>query len=197
MLTDHPFVEFLLHVKKLLPLALHHPCHGNTRPARDHARDIFGVDLLLDKSPALVDGSQLPFEPLDFRLRFADPPVAEFRHAAVIALSLCLVGFKTHLLDGRFGLLDGLENPLFSLPAGPVFRLLLLQVGDLPAELGHLLFILFPLDGFPFDLQLGDPPFRLIEFLGNRIHFEPQLGSRLIHQVDGLVGKKPVGNVAL
>ena len=37
---------------------------------------------------------------------------------------------------------------------------------------------------------------QVVQFLGHRVAFHAQFGSRFVHQVDGLVGQEAVGNVA-
>ena len=48
-----------------------------------------------------------------------------------------------------------------------------------------------------FNLQLFQVARNLVEFLGYRVALHAQLGGSFVHQVDGLVGQKAVGYVAL
>src|SRR6202022_5007827 len=62
VLPDHPLAQLLIHVKKLLALALEHPVDRNAGPARDHLSDLFRSDLLLEHLPLGRRLRQLLFE---------------------------------------------------------------------------------------------------------------------------------------
>ena len=59
VLADDPLVEPLLHVDELGLLALHEARHGDAGPGRHDARDVVGIDLLLEQPPrALAVGGE-------------------------------------------------------------------------------------------------------------------------------------------
>ncbi len=51
--------------------------------------------------------------------------------------------------------------------------------------------------GFALDLELHEAALELLEFLGHGLHLGAQLRGGFVHQVDGLVGQEPVGDVAV
>ena len=83
------------------------------------------------------------------------------------------------------------------MPFGAELGLLLFQVGNLLGQLLQLLGIVFTLDGLALDFELFDTPRDFIEGLGHRVDLDTQFGGSLIHQVDGLIGQEPVGDVPL
>ena len=61
----------------------------------------------------------------------------------------------------------------------------------------ELRLVLLALDGLALNLQLLQAARNLVEFLGHAVALHAQLGSRLVHQVDGLVGQEALGDVAV
>ena len=57
--------------------------------------------------------------------------------------------------------------------------------------------ILLFLQGRHLDLHLHDFPLQLIQFRGHTVQFRLDQGTGLIHQVDGLVRQKSVGNITV
>ena len=55
----------------------------------------------------------------------------------------------------------------------------------------------FLLQGLALDLELDDPPVELVDGFGLGIDLHPEPARGLIDQVDGLVGQKPVRNIAV
>jgi hypothetical protein len=51
------------------------------------------------------------------------------------------------------------------------------------------------LEGLPLDLELHDAAGDLVELSGHRVDLRPEPRRRLVHEVDGLVGQEPVGDV--
>ena len=58
-------------------------------------------------------------------------------------------------------------------------------------------FVFFFLDRFALNLQLDQAAIQLVNHLGLGVNFNLDFGGRLIDQVDGLVGQKAVGDVAM
>ena len=75
-----------------------------------------------------------------------------------------------------------------------------LEVGQLLFEPFEALFrgavLLLP-QRLALDLELHDAAFELVELGRHRIDFHPQLRRRLVDQIDRLVGKEPIGDVAV
>ena len=93
--------------------------------------------------------------------------------------------FQTfHLLLILLDLVD--ELPL-TFPLGTELCLLFAQFGDVLVELGYLGLVALAFDGLTLDLKLCQTAGDLIQFLRHGVTLHPQLGSSLVHQVDGLV----------
>lgn len=100
------------------------------------------------------------------------------------------------LLDGP----DLLDQLLFVLPVSLHLVQLLVEPAEGFVELfepvpGGRVGLLF--QGLAFDLDLGDLSLDLIDFRGEAVDFDPELGSALVDQVDGLVRQETVGDVPL
>ena len=74
---------------------------------------------------------------------------------------------------------------------------LVLQFGDFLVELGNLRLVVLALDGLALYLQLLQVAGNLVQLLGHGVALHAELGGCLVHQVDGLVGEEPVGDVTL
>ncbi len=86
------------------------------------------------------------------------------------------------------------------LPAGPEGRALLGKISQLALErcqslLGGLVGLL--LQRLSLDLELTDLPLELVEFRRHRVDFSAQPRGGLVDEVDRLVGKEAVGDVAV
>ena len=51
--------------------------------------------------------------------------------------------------------------------------------------------------GDPLDLELADTPLDDVDLGGQRVDLDAELGGRLVHEVDGLVGEEAAGEVAV
>ena len=93
--------------------------------------------------------------------------------------------------------MDGIHHVFFPLPLSKDGGSLFLQVGEVYIQRLELGRVVFSLDCLDLDFQLHDFPVEHIQLLRFGVDLHPEFGSCLIHQVDGLVRKKPVGDVAL
>ncbi len=74
----------------------------------------------------------------------------------------------------------------------------LLKIGQLLFQLLQPLLrrgVALLLQGRPFDLELFDPAFHLVDLHRHRVDLDPQARCGLVDQVDRLVGKEPPGDV--
>ena len=79
-------------------------------------------------------------------------------------------------------------------------RLLFLEIGELLLELRQPLarrLVLLLAQRLALDLELHDAALDLVELGRHRVDLHAQLRRRLVHQVDGLVGQEPIGDVAV
>ena len=107
-----------------------------------------------------------------------------------------LLRFKPQLVELLLQRTSFVYRFLLGFPAGFQFVTLLAQVGNLPAQKRFFFLVIFAPNGFALNFQLHNAPVEFVEFFGHRVHLEPQFSSRFVHQVNGLVGQEPVGDVA-
>ena len=103
--------------------------------------------------------------------------------------------------ESRFLELGLTRNFLFfRLPALGQLGRLLLKVRKflfklLEAVLGR--FVLFFLQRLALDLQLDDPPVKILDLLGLGLHLHADSACGLVHQIDRFVGEETIGDVAV
>ncbi len=160
-------------------------------------RDVVGGHDFLHHGAAIIV-LRFGFRKLLFKLR--NDAVGQFAGALEFALALgdrqIVAGIVEFLLQVR----GKAELLLFRLPAGRQRIGTLFQIGELglkphqPVGRGDIRFLL---QRFALDLQLHDAAIEFVELFRLGIDLHAQARSRLIHQVDRLVGQKAVGDVAV
>ena len=117
-----------------------------------------------------------------------------------VVFPLSLFDLGVDLFDFLPEFLDFGNGRLFVLPFGlhflefvPFLSKLLLDVRKM--LFGELIRLLF--QGGLLDLQLDDLPGDVVQFAGHGVDFGADHGAGFVHQVNGLVGKEPVGDVAV
>ena len=192
-------VQLLLEPEELLHLALHELGHGNARPARDDLGDVLLVHLFLDHPPPAA-GLGLGLQLLELSLELGERAVLQLGHAVEVVGAHRLVDLELDLLDALAELARALDGRLLALPLLAHLGRLRLQVGQLLLELRQPIpggGVGLLAQGGALDLELRDPTGDLVQLGRHRVDLRPQAGRRLVHEVDGLVGEKPVGDVAL
>ena len=175
---------------QLLGLALEQLVDRDARPARDHGGDVVLVDLLLDHR-ALDDRAVAPVQ---LGLELGQLAVADLRGAVEVALPLRALELHAELVDLPLDLGDSLKRLLLGRPAGGEFVPSLLRLGEVALDrLTHLLALLAHRG--ELDLELAHSALGLIELDRRGVDLHPKTRARLVHEVDRLVGKLPVGDV--
>ena len=190
-------MQFALHLEQLLAFALQHPADRYARPAGHDLGDVFGVDLFLDHRAGLGVLRYFGLQAGDFVLGFPHLAVADFGHASVIAVALGLGRLHFQVVERLLVLLYLLEHVAFALPFGPKRRPLGIQLVDLARQLLDPALILLAADRLALDLELPGLAVQLVDLLGQRVHLEPQLGRRLVDQIDRLIGQEARCDVAV
>ncbi len=124
--------------------------------------------------------------------------VLEFRGAGEVAVLGGALGFEAGLLHPLLHLADLRDVLLLLLPVDLHARGLFAQFGDVALDLVEAFLrglVMLLGQGLPFDLELDDGAFDLVDLGGHRIDLDAQARGRLVHQVDGLVGKEAIGDV--
>ena len=196
LLPDDALVEFVLHVEQFLALRGQHARHGNARPARHHLGNVLRVDLLLDHRTAGRSEAVLLLESGDLLLGLLNLAVADFGHLAVVALPFGLPGLDFQRLDLILVGLNLFEQIALALPPGTHLGVTGLQFLDLLGQVLDALLVLLAADGLALDFELADPAVERVDLLGHGVHLQTQPRGGLVHQVDGLVGQEPRGDVA-
>ena len=191
-LADHAFRELLLHVLEPLALGFEHLLDRDAGPARYHRRDVAHADLLaLGRDTRFRLG-----EPL---FEVGNDRIGQFAGAAPIAVALRAFQLVPRLIE-LF-----LEPAAFGAPrlrgAPRLFHrgLFLLGLDKFRFELLQPFLrcpVGFGAQRLAFDLQLHDAAADRIERLGLRVDRDAHARGRLVNQIDRLVGKAPVADIA-
>ncbi len=200
MLVNEPLMDPIFEGQQSRPLAFKHPGNGNAGPFCHDLRDIFSIHLFFQHFPAFLDFTELRGRLFELLLQVHDDPIAQFCHSSQFSLSFILLGFQFGMLDLLLLPADGLDHFLFDLPMSPQRRPLLMKVGQFLLEIRQprlRVAVFFPLDGLPFNFELLGPSFDAVEFLRHGVDFDPELRRGFIHEINGLVGKKSVGDVTI
>jgi len=197
VLTDDTLVQFVFQEEQLFPFALHHLAHRDACPAGYHVGNVFGGHLFLDHGTVTLLMLQVLLDVVDFIFQGFQLAITDFGHLAIIAFTFRLVGFKLQLLDFLLVLLNLVHQFLFALPLRLVRLFLFAELFDFLVQDSQLGLVLFPLDGFTFDFELLQSAFDFVQFFRQRVSLHTELGCCFVHQVDGLVRKETLGNVAV
>ena len=200
-------MQALLHVDQLLGLALEQAAHGDARPARDHLGDIVGVDLLFEElgsarggNAAVAAGALTRFVLGELAFELGDVLVEELRGALEVGIALGSLGLEPRLLELLLELGDALDRLLLALPLRLHRIRALAQLGEVPldrlAALDRGRVGLLAQRG-ELDLELHHAAVDLVDLGRQRVDLDPQPRSRLVDQVDRLVGQEAVGDVAI
>ena len=128
------------------------------------------------------------------------PAVLQFRRLRVVAGSLRLLDLEPHVLELFLLLLRRLDAFFFLLPLGLEAAALFLEVGQLALQLLQALLrrlVALLAQRFALDLELHDAALHFVQLRRHRVDLHPQPRGRLVDEVDRLVGKEPIGDVAV
>ena len=174
---------------------------GNAGPRGDDARDIFFRDFFVQQSLPGRFLAQRFFGAGQLLLQLGNLAVLDLRGQIQVACALGLFQFDFGLLELAVDDAHGIDRGLFILP-------LRLKLGGLFFEIGQILFeassaALCEASSFSFFSAFCsisncmNLPFELVDFRRHRVQFHAQTRGRFIDQVDGFVGQKSVGDVAM
>ena len=142
-----------------------------------------------------------------FRLDLGEPffeigndAVGEFAGALIIAAPLDLIKFVAGGIELLLEFLFRAEFVLFGVPARGQRGGFLLKPGKFTTELFQAILrggICLLFQGLLLDLELNDPAVEFVELFRLRVDLHAQARGRFVDEVDCLVGKKPVGDIAV
>src|SRR4051794_64416 len=198
VLPDHAVVQALLHVDQLLDLALEQLRDRDAGPLGHDLGHVLVVDLLLEEAAAVGVGRLLRRR--ERLLEVGDLAILELGGALQVGVALGALDLALGAIELGLDVAHGAESVLLLLP------LSLHRVGAL-AQVGELaLDRLAPFDRHRvgllrqrllLDLELHDAALDLVDLDRHRVDLDAQPRGGLVDQVDRLVGKEAVGDVAL
>ncbi len=198
LLSDYALAQLVLHAQQLGRLALEHPARRNAGPRRHHVGDVVGSDLLLEHD--VLAGLGLRHRRVELLLDLGDAAVAQLGGLLQVAVALGAVGLAAQRLELLPELADHIDGALLVLPAGGQFGEVFLLVGQFGAQLlqpflGCVVLLLG--QRHLLDLEATHQPLDLVDLDGPRVDLHAQPRRRLVDQIDGLVGQKSCGDVAV
>ena len=98
-LADDALADLVLQVEQLGAFGLQHLRDRDAGRARDHVRDVLGVDLLLEHRAALLHLGERARGGGDGRFQGRDLAVADLGHLAKVALALQVGGLRFERVD--------------------------------------------------------------------------------------------------
>ena len=192
-------MQHLVQVQQLLPLALHQLRHRDAGPAGHDLGDLLVGDPVAQQL-VLPRRDRLPLAGLQLLLQLGQLAVFQLGGPVQVVLALGLFDVGVHLLDLLAQLLHLADRLLLVLPFRFHAGELVPQPGQLPANFLKMLLrelvVLF-FEGRLLDLVLQNLAAHVVHLGGHRVHLGADGGAGLVHQVDGLVGQKAVGDVAV
>ncbi len=191
-------MEGVLHADELLDLALEEPADRNAGGPADHLGHVLGVHLLLEEALGLLQLVEGGGGLFDLALEIGDQPVGDLRGLGQVAVAGQPLGLAALALQLALEGLDRVDGLLLRLPVGGHGHRLLPEVGHLLVQPGQSLgrgAVGLLGQRHPLDLQLAQAPGDHVELGGHRVDLDAQPAGRLVHQVDGLVGQEPTGDV--
>ena len=191
VLADDALVQPLLHVDELLDLALEQPRDGNARPRRDDGGDVVLVDLLLHhrrlgrllalaRAPARARGGSRSGSPR----RARGSRARSSRSASMRSSSICRLISATRC-----------ERVLLARPARGELVARAPSPRRARARRGSRTLSRLVRHRGELDLELAHAALGLVELDRRGVDLHPQPRGRLVHEVDRLVRKEPVGDV--
>ena len=200
VLTHYPLVQDLVHVQQFLPFAFHELGYRDTGPAGHDPGDLLIGDTVMQEVRfpfGLFSEFLLLFQ---FLLELGQTAILEFCRLVEVVFHLGCFDFGIDLFDlfpERTHLGNGV---LFIFPLGLHAAELFPELCQFPAQVGkvfHGELVSFLLQGGFFDLQLHDPAVEFVHLGRHGIQLGTDHGTGFIHQVDGLIGQEPVGDIPM
>ena len=182
----------------LVPLRLRQFCHWDSGPTGHDLSNLFLGHPLVHHGLVARFSSLLRLTKLSHDTGYV--PVLQFCRLFQIVIVFCHLDLVVDLLQFRFQRMDSLHHILLIIPFRlrpskffpQLCQLLLENCKPLPAEVIGLLF-----QSSFFDLQLHNMPLHVIQFRGQGIQLRLDQSTCLIHEINGLIRQKTVGDVAI
>ena len=198
ILTDDSLMKLVCQMERLIPLALVELCHRNSGPAGNDPCDLILGNGLMNQRQILA--FDLLFLDLQLFLQLRQFAVTDPSGFFQFVVPLCDFRLAVQIIDLLTKLPKLLHRILFVIPLCLLLAELFLQISQfflkrrqtLPAQI-----ICFFFQRCFLDLQLRHLSGQFIQLGRHGIQLGLNEGARLIHQVNGLIRQKPIGNIAV
>ena len=184
-------------MQQLVAFALHHLAHRDARPAAYHIGNVFCGYLFFHHGFGALCLYKLVLHILDVLLQCLQFSVTDFCHTSIVAFPFGFFCLEFQILNLLLVLLYAVQQLFFALPFGLEVLFLFLQFGNVAVQLLQLFGIVLAFDGFALNLKLFQPSAYFIQLFRDRITLHTQLGGSFVHQVNGLVRKETLRDVAV
>ena len=196
-MADDALVQQIFEVHQLVHLAFHETADRHAGPLRHHLGNVLGVDFFLQHPLAGLQRVEVLGGVADAAFEFGNASVADLCRFFEIRLAF---GMSAQRLQLLFQGADRGNGLTLGLPVLLHLRGLRLQRHEFVVQGVEALTrrdVGLLLQGNLFDLQLQDAPLDNVDLGGQRVDLDAQLARRFVDQVDGLVGKKAIGEIAV
>ena len=196
LLADDTTTQGVFHRQQLFTLAFQHLLDRHPGPAADDPGDLLGINHLWAER-VLRRGS---FFLCQLALQLGDLAIGDLGRPLQVPCPLGRDQFGAQAVQGLADLGGLTDLVLFRTPLGRHILRLGFKIDEFVLKLFQPLpgrGIGFLGQGLAFNLQLHDPAVDFVKGFGLGIDRHPHPTASLVHQVDGLVGEKPVGDVAI
>ena len=166
----------------------------------DQLGDVFFAHFFLEHAAVLLHFREIFLRGGHFLLRGAQFSVADFRDLREVPGAFQALLFRLELFDLFLQGADLGDGRLLHLPLGFARARFLAQRGQLDFELFQPFLrvrVGFVQQRLALDFQVQDAPLDFVNFNGQRIELHAQARGGFIDQIDGLVRKKTVGDIAI
>ena len=200
VLADHALVQLVLESLELVELALHHLGHGHARPRAHDLGDLVGGHLLVERVLALFLLVERGLGGLDLLREARDHAKAQLGGAGEVAVARGALLLALGVVKLAFELLYVVDGVLLVEPAGLLHVELFLHLGDLLAQRPQALLrgvVGLLHERLLLDLELRELTRDGVDLDRHGVELHAQTTRSLIDQVDGLIGQKAVGDVAV
>ena len=200
VLADDALVELVLEVLELVHLALHHLRDGHAGPGGHDLGDLLARDLLLEQPALLLTRGEGLLGLVVLVLEGRDGGVAQLGCLGQVTLARHALHLELGVLDLGLEVLRPVDRPLLVLPVCLHAVELLAGRRDLLAQRGETLLggvVLLLDERLLLDLHLRELTVDRVDVDGHGVELHAQARGGLVDEVDGLVGQKPVGDVAV
>ena len=182
----------------LIALPFFEFCDGDPRPARDDTVDLFLGNFVLQEG--VFSAAYARFRRFEFLLERGKVAVSETGSFFQLPFGQCGIDLAFYGVDLLFQLFFRTNGVLLVLPLRLHAAEGLFQLGEFFAERfepRRRKIVAFLRKRLFFHFELGDLPVHRVHLGGHGIDLRTDHRRRFVHEVDRLIGKKTVGDIAV